>query len=372
MSQPPDNGNESKNTDLSQIIFRSPESVEKYFQAQSDQSDPYIFLERYHQAGKKFIQTALKNDQTIHQKIEEYKLSLPKEVEEERKNIRVLIILGSKVKTNPKELVINNEYFTISLFLRHIFKYVYNIPEKNILVTTSNKDNISENDSDISCKISPTRSPIKDPGSNDNQKASKENQSESNEKTPKPIFTEEQLKDLLGKPIFRDDIDRSVQGIHFAQVSNYEYRFFVNPSYNKIIKPFNRFFLKALNVNQDSTLFVFFLDHGQSGNFVNIDYQFFVERLNELNAKKYIIFNECCHSGSLIELIRISEKLSSIFPFFTHDEIKDIFNELLHISQYIQKINSPTEDDNKTQNKKNRYHTNTPTNRAKNILSRFN
>ena len=335
---------ESTNIDLSNIIFRSPESKDKYFQVHSDEKDFGKFYENYTKAISKFIETACKNDEKILKEIEEYKLTLLKEVEEERNKIRVLIILGSKVETNEEDLIINNEFFTISLFLRHLFKYVYSIPEQNILLTTSNHKNISQQYSDLSCKISPPTSPIKDPNPNLNQTISEEDQNKSKEEAPEIIYTEEQLKELLRLPLFHDNVDLSVCGIHFAQVADHEYRFYIK-DYRRIIKPFNRYFLKALNVNQDSTLFVFILDQC-----IHFDYQFFIERLNELNTKKYIIFNECCQSGSLIELIHISEKLLSIFPFLTQYEIKDIFKEFLQIAKYIQDSNAPIENDNQNPN----------------------
>ena len=74
---------------------------------------------------------------------------------------------------------------------------------------------------------------------------------------------------------------------------NYKYHFLIEDYYYSIIQLFKRFFFKVLNVNQDSALLLFFVGHRQSGTLVNIDYQFFIERLNELNAEEYTVFNSC-------------------------------------------------------------------------------
>ena len=84
----------------------------------------------------------------------------------------------------------------------------------------------------------------------------------------------------------------------------------------KEVKPFNRSTLQSLNVDNETELFIFFLNHGIPNEFSNsfLIYQYFLERIIELNSKKNYIFIDCCFSRSFIGAVNASVELIKIFP----------------------------------------------------------
>ena len=205
-----------------------------------------------------------------------------------RKNIRVLIILGSaveKVALVQPPYIKHNEDIVTTLLLKHLFKFAFGIPEEQIFLTSSNPDNfpLSPN------VISPSTSPSKDNSTlfrnqNDTTKVNYSNQNE-----------------------FR--FFKTV----FAQVGEFQYHF--HPSYNEYpkIHPFNKENLRTFKTDENSELFVFFLDHSIPGYFQDRNYEFFLERLLEIQSKHLYIFNQSPNSGSLIDLIHISDKILELF-----------------------------------------------------------
>ena len=103
-----------------------------------------------------------------------------------------------------------------------------------------------------------------------------------------------------------------------TQVLNSEYMFPIKSSM-KEVKPFNRSTLQSLNVDNETELFIFFLNHGIPNEFSNsfLIYQYFLERIIELNSKKNYIFIDCCFSGSFIGAVNASVELIKIFPQVT-------------------------------------------------------
>ena len=318
---------------LSGAIFRSAEKQNKFFEDIDYSEDIQTKIRNYNTYLFSFFQNA-----------RQYLADNPTHTEE-RNNLRILIIIGSKIRINKKDFVINNEFLLIAMLLRHIFLYAYQIPKNNILITSSNQKNI-----DPHFKISPPTSPLKDSQTTEKEK-SKDDKKENDE----PELTE---KELRGSEAYSMTHDISYGGAYITQAEDTEYRFATMEDINTIIKPFNRQFLKLLNTDENSNVLIFFLDHGEVGVFVKHDYQYFIEHFLEIKAKQFVVFNECCNSGSLIELIHMSEKLRSNFDGYSYTELEDIFKELLIIAKTIKqsKIKKPT-DTNEPQNKQTPFST---------------
>ena len=212
---------------------------------------------------------------------------------------RVLIILGCPIIKEDLFKITHffgdSFVFSIAFLYKHLFKYVYNFQEDQILIT-------SICDSEFRTKL----------GRNFKN-------------SPKRAgFYSKKICDLSSNDGFsRPDANYKNSNLQeFAsyntcttQVFNTEYTFpLVSPHLQ--IFPFNRNSLKMLKVDKETELFVFFLNHGSEFKFStsSIYYDYFLERIIELNSKKNYIFIDCCYSGSFLKLINISEKLQQFFP----------------------------------------------------------
>ena len=128
---------------------------------------------------------------------------------------------------------------------------------------------------------------------------------------------------------------------------------------------------------------VFFIDHGDPGFFDGMNYEYFVERMMDIPANHITLFNECCYSGSLIELIEISETINEIFDISQTDIFKNLQtianNQSIEINEKIQKIyneyhipDSPTTKEKITQMVKLLYHYSEPFNISPKLFIEFN
>ena len=295
------------------IFFRTPINPEEYFSPNVSQEED----SKIEQNFKYFYSFYKKKEKTYFSDLKEFLQKTPPQFIEEKNNIRVLIIIGSQLILNEKDFLLNYQYFITAFLIKHIFQHVYNIPKEHILITTSNKKYLNRIYQNPQYKETDERLESKTKNSH--------------------------IIHFYNHWYFYCYTDFSFRNILISQVANTECKFITlgSEKWYKLIIPFNRQFLKSLNTDENSNVFIFFLDDDEIGSFVDIDYQFFIERFLELNAKQYIVFNESLHSGSLIELIRISEKLSS--NFLNQIQLPEIFKELLTIAKEVKektKINS--------------------------------
>ena len=177
------------------------------------------------------------------------------------------------------------------MLLRHLFHYALGIPCKQILLTSCDQNNFNLS-KDRCARIYPDILRQKDANSS------------------KPFHSYRVSYHNLFIPPQQFEFAKCV----FSQVGEDQYQFMLDDEIKNIIKPFNRLYIRTfLKTNENTELFVFFLHNGYFQSFSPNDYNFFIERIYEIPAKHYIIFNESCHSGSLLELINISRTLYDIF-----------------------------------------------------------
>ena len=229
-----------------------------------------------------------------------------------RDNLKILIIIGSKLNYNDdKRFIENNEDFVTALLLYHLFHYAFGISESNILLTSSNDKNFF-NDPNPNAHVSPTSSPSK--------------------------HLEEGANQTLLEDLYIGNVKFTFFNTVFAQVGTKQYHFLPDIKLNSKLEPFNRYFLNFLHTTNESILYVFFLDHGFPGFFNLLNYQHFVQRLTEIKYKQVIIFNQSCNSGSLIDLIKISEDIKTISKSMNNPQLeklslKEIFDKLSSIAR---------------------------------------
>ena len=237
----------------------------------------------------------------------------PNSNSEERNNLRVLIIINSIIRDNDKYFVQNNEFFLNSMLLRHIFLYAYQIPEQNILITSPNHENILSN-----------------------YRIFLLNEEMAN--SEQFLYCSITFPYILNHYIFLDDV-------YITQAENIEYRFTTSlKTINQIIKPFNRKFLKLLHTDENSNLLIFFLDQEEK----EFDYQYYIKHLLELNPKQFVVFNESFHSGSLLELIHICERLQTNFSNLLPTELDNLFIDIFNMcKENKQSKSKQTKDVNK-------------------------
>ena len=211
-------------------------------------------------------------------------------------NFRVIIILGCNVSYIPIpyeiSFFIDSGLFSIAFLYKHLFKYLYGFTDEQILITNI-CPGFGQTNSDKQMEISPKRTGYYKP----NHDIQTTNNTKNN------YYRSKNLESFL--PL----------NICFTQVFKSEYMFPINKP-SKEIKIFNRETLKSLNVNEETELFIFFLNHGYENQFSTVyyEYQYFLERIIELNSKKNYIFIDCCYSGYFMTAINASVELIKIFP----------------------------------------------------------
>ena len=198
-----------------------------------------------------------------------------------------------------------NLSLSTELLIRHLFHYAFGIHYSQILVTSTQKEDFIDVDYETDLISTPTQ------------------------------FYEE-ISDK--KPNFKYSFDikeigefNFYQSINIAQVGTHQYKFLFQESYEKVIKPFNIAIIKDFKdfSNNNTHLFVFFLNHGFIRQFDGFPYQFFVERLLEIECKRFYICNDSCKSGSMIKLIDICHKFKQIFPNNENLEVESILFNFL-------------------------------------------
>lgn len=227
-----------------------------------------------------------------------------------RKNISVLIIVGSIFHIS-KEPFYNGRYqkyaedLSTALLIRHIFHYAFGIPYSQILVTSTQNDDFINLDDNVDLISAPTRfyEEISD---------------------KKPNF--EYNFNLQEKSEFD-----FYQSINITQVGTNQFKFYFSESYKDVVQPFN---IEIINnfkdfSNENTHLFVFFLNHSYIGQFSGIPYQFFIERLLKIKCKHFYVCNDSCNSGSMINLIKICEEFKEIFPHEDDLEVESVLFNFL-------------------------------------------
>ena len=197
-----------------------------------------------------------------------------------RNNISILIIIGSSINLQTSKYF-NTEDLNVALLIRHLFHYAFGVPREQILITSIQMSDFKKN-----------------------QYSSSPTQNKQNYQVYYNILNEEEF--ML------------YQHINLAQIGNFQYKFYIDESIKDIVKPFNKDIKNELILNDNSNLFVFFLDHGYAGGFESIPYQLIIECFLDIKCKHFYMFNDSCYSGSLIKLIKICRQFKEIFP-----DIKD-------------------------------------------------
>ena len=238
-----------------------------------------------------YVNRTTKYKNYINKRVEWIRQKTKEELSKEnelRKNIRVLIILGSSVEritlTTPPYIK-HNEDIVTTLLLNHLFKFACAIPEEQIFMASSNPNNFPKSPNVISSLTSLSKD------------------------DPNPLPNYIETEDVFYS---NPNEFRFFQTV-FAQVGDKQYHFHPGYPYFPSIHPFNKESLRTFKTDENSELFVFFLDHRTPGYFQNRNYEFFVERLLEIPSKHVYIFNQSCNSGSLIDLIHISDKILELF-----------------------------------------------------------
>ena len=186
--------------------------------------------------------TAVKSLQSAFAQINEKKIQ-----DSNVRNFRVLIILGCNVSLFqlPFEvpLFLDSGIFSVAFLYKHLFKYLYNFTDDQILITNIGPG-VFQTYSKEKIEISPKRTGYYRPNSDN----------ETTKNTTTNYYLSKHLQSFLSHDIC------------FTQVLNSEYMFPINEPY-KDIKPFNRETLKSLNVNDETELFIFFINHGFENEF---------------------------------------------------------------------------------------------------------
>lgn len=116
----------------------------------------------------------------------------------------------------------------------------------------------------------------------------------------------------------------------FIKISK-QFKFYFSELYEDVIQPFNIEIIKDFKdfSNENSHLFVFFLNNGYSGRLNNISYQFLIERLLKIDCKRFYVCNDSYSSGSMIYLIKICKEFKKIFPDNDDLEIESVLFNFL-------------------------------------------
>ena len=227
-----------------------------------------------------------------------------------RQNISVLIIVGSIFHIS-KDPFYNGYYqkdaedLSTALLIRHIFHYAFGIPYSQILVTSTQNSEFVNLDCEVDLISAPTRfyEEISD---------------------KKPNF------EYYFKPQEKSEFNFH-QDVNIAQVGTRQFKFYFPEPYDNVVQPFNIEIIKNHQnfSNENTHLFVFFLNHGYVGQFGGIPYQFFIERLLKIDCKHFYVCNDSCNSGSMINLIKICKEFRQIFPYEDDLEVESVLFSFL-------------------------------------------
>lgn len=160
-----------------------------------------------------------------------------------RKNISVLAIVGASFNI-PSGPLYHGKYqkdaedLSTALFIRHLFHHAFGIPYNQILITSKENNDFINLDKNVDLISDTSNFYYKNP-----------------DKSPTSGYyffphEEEEFK------LFQD--------INLTQVGSNQFKFLLSKSIRDIVKPFNISIIhdKCPNfTNDDSNLFVFFLDH---------------------------------------------------------------------------------------------------------------
>ena len=313
-----------------QFVNSLPEELKEYKPVKIE--DVYI---RRFRNYKNFTEKRIEwiKEQTKNELIKENEL---------RKNIRVLIVLGSaveKIATYPTYIK-NNEDIVTTFLLEHLFKFACGIPEEQIFLTSSNPANFPQSPDVISSLTSFSKG------------------------KSKAIS----VHDFIIQDYYSNPTDFRYYRSIFAQVGEYQYQFYSSYWNLPLILPFNKEYISLFKTDENSELFVFFLDHSSPSNFQNNKYyEFFVERLLQIPSKHIYLFNDTCNSGSLIDLIHISDKIHELF---FNDSSSSSKNKISQTQIFKMLMNaSHTTSKDSTQDMRSKNETKTTTNENKNEIN---
>ena len=202
--------------------------------------------------------------------------------QEIRSNIRILIIVVSipdcytiRKLEDAGDFFENAEDFTTAFLLCHLFHYAFLIPYSQILITST------EENSFINTKTL-------------------QQFNYKNFNIDDDFYFEFKVEEFGFH-----------QNINYAQIGKIQYKFSLEKSMIERIKPFHHKIInKELLSDKKSEIFLFLLDHGLSNFF---EYRFFIDELMKVPCDVFYVMNDSCCSGSLIEMIKISNQFEDIF-----------------------------------------------------------
>ena len=315
-------------------VFATVDERNQYIMGKTDIIKARELKRNFHSSVDEAIDFNAKRLEWIEKELQNMEL---KDNEELRKNLKILIIIGSELEyasNSPKQkpykdkLICGYEDFNTALLICHLFHYACRIEYDDILITSSNPNNFIDSDIlefNISSTNSTTNSPLK--SSTGDTSEMKDPKEDSN---------------TIQSSLYCSSISTLNKEFAFAQIGTEQCQFKPDIDVSEKIKPFNKYFLKTLQTDTNTELLVFFIDHWNLRYFNGMDYQDFVERMMDIPAKHITVFNECCYSGTLIELIKISEIINDVFDISQTDIFQILHsianNSSLTIDEKIQKI----------------------------------
>ena len=296
--------------------FKSNDERRDYAMNLIKKSSRKEHLKKYRKSNNEYFDFNEKRVQWIENQLSAIELQ---DDEDLRKNLRILIVIGSKLKlTNNicsgsdlkgKGYYIQGyEDMNTALLIAHLFHYACKIDYDNILITSLNPHNF------ISTKI---------PEATISTKPSKETKDES--------YNSDDHSKKIPPNLYRSDTSTIFDDVAYVQIGSKHIQFVPDIDVECDIKPFNRYFLRQLKTNEHTELLVILLDQCYKRFFEMPNYEYIVERLIELTTRHITIFNQSCYSGSLIELIEISEQINEIFVSY-NDSKQAIFQKLISLA----------------------------------------
>ena len=236
-----------------------------------------------------------------------------KEIQAIRSKMRILIIIGSTISINQNKAhrtyFSGYEDFSLAFFLRDLFHFCYGLDYSQILITSTD-----EKDFKSGINASPKKF-YKGPYQFLNQTPDFPSSSIS-QNTNKNManFTNSNFQSFWRNKLIS------------TQVGNEDLIYIYDYNIATVIQPFSKKSLELLNSNNDSELFVFFIDHGTPQGFSHGIYKNFLERFNHIKFNHATIINDACHSGFLVNIFKSCE----------------IFDQLIHLPFYFIKDQKET------------------------------